>query len=179
MSRTRDESKRRCENNKRATEQILNHGDRITIGDSVFLIERSVSTVAPAAILSDPDSEFSTTAAVKMDSTVLIKPGTLTEQFAQVQENFFSLLNFIQQISSILELERLTQVALAEMIRILRADRGTILLLNKADELQPKAIHHTLTNNHQRSVPYGTYARLMTMKIQQEMIFLGALCCCC
>jgi PAS domain S-box-containing protein len=127
-------------NLKKIDEVKLKHGDRITIGDTVILIERSLSGEVPKVLVSEESHSVEGSITVEMDSTVLLSPQSLAEAKAEAHGQILSLFNFISKITGYLDMSQLLPIALKEMLHVLKADRGAILFLNKADELVPQVI---------------------------------------
>ncbi len=128
-------------NARRVSETRLNHGDRITIGDTVILIESVVSGPAPRVVVSDAIHDSSGDITVQMDSTVLLAPDQIETVQAQGHWHFLALFSFISNITGMLDMDQLLPAALGEVARVLRADRGAVLFLNKADELIPRVTY--------------------------------------
>ncbi len=128
-------------NAKRVTEAPLRNGDQITIGDTVILVESTRSVSQPRVVVSDVQHDQSADVTVEMDSTVFLSTGALVEAHAEAQQQVLSLFNYINRISGALEMEKLLPLALHEMVRVLQADRGAVLFLNKADELVPQVTY--------------------------------------
>ncbi len=126
-------------NSRRITEVLLKNGDRISIGDAVMLLESSRSSSHPSVLVSDVEHDKTRDITVQMDSTVFLSTGALMEAHAEAQEQVLALFNFISKISGVLDMDELLPLALGEMVSVIKADRGAIMFLNKADELVPKA----------------------------------------
>lgn len=127
-------------NARRISDSPLGHGDRITIGDTVILVEMSSPQPAAQVVVSDQAHDQTGEISVRMDSTLILAPvgGTDTEAVAAAQAPFFTLFHFITHISGILDLDHLLRAALEKMSSALKADQGSILFLDKTDTLEPR-----------------------------------------
>jgi PAS domain S-box-containing protein len=127
----------------------LQHGDRISTGDTVFLLEmeRRTSSSSERVVVSDRMRHSDEIIKVNLDSTAIVDlvrtdPTRETPTApAAAQSEFLGLYNFISRISDILDLDMLVEKAVQEMGSMLGADRGAIFLLGHDGQLEPKATH--------------------------------------
>lgn len=128
-------------NSKRVKEVRLHHGDRITIGDAVMLIEVEGADPVPQVVVTDEAHDVAKDVTVEMDSTILLSATVRAADFdKQAQQQFLKLFSFMTKVTGSLVMNRLLPLALEEMVRHLEADRGAILFLSHNDELKAQAI---------------------------------------
>ncbi|MBN2713235.1 MAG: FHA domain-containing protein, partial [Planctomycetes bacterium] len=128
-------------NSRRVTDCMLQHGDRIAIGDTVMIVESTPVEETPSVMVSEDAHDCRKDITVEMNSTALLKAVHDSQVAdARQQDSFVKLFNFMTTITGVLVLDRLLPLALAEICRNMGADRGAILFLSKTDELSPKTI---------------------------------------
>ncbi len=124
-------------------EQRLHNGDRITIGNTLFLVKLdNHSTITSKAVVSESHHNSSSMLRVDMASSSVLeliesKNQTLVSSPDEGQHSFLALYNFITKISGILEIEQLLELAIQEIVEMVKADRGAVLLLNQDALLEP------------------------------------------
>ncbi|MBE7465760.1 MAG: FHA domain-containing protein [Planctomycetes bacterium] len=113
-----------------AAETILQNGDRVAIGDTVFLLECHSSRVMPSpqVVFSEDRKNAATRMTLKMDETKLLelKDGTT---IPDAQRHLTLLYEFMRTVSSILHRRALLEKVLDFLLQGFSADRGVILLL--------------------------------------------------
>ncbi len=128
-------------NSRRVAESGLRHGDRITIGDTVMLLECTATTDTPSVLVSDAIHDSRKDITVELDSTVMLSPtAALAEADIRLRQQFVSVFTFMNKISGVLVMDQLLDLAIGQIASNLDADRGAILFLSNSDELQPQAI---------------------------------------
>ncbi len=127
-------------NSRRIKEVVLRHGDRITVGDTVLLVEIVRQSEAPRVVVSEQAHDSSRDLRVELNSTALLPPGTVNLVEEEVRLQLFAIFEFSARITGVLDMDRLLPLALKELARIMGADRGAILFLDKSDNLAPRAV---------------------------------------
>lgn len=127
-------------NAKRVSTCRLHHGDRISIGDTVFLVEWKTEEKPTSVTVSDAMHDTSSDISLNLASTSLVSVAELIAVQERVNEQFLALLDFIAHITGTLDLDLLLPQALEKIAQVLHADRGAILFLDKNEKLTPQAV---------------------------------------
>jgi PAS domain S-box-containing protein len=122
----------------------LAHGDRVIVGDTVLLAEiDTASSTAERVVVSEERRQSDSV--IKLDMSAPNITTLMGEQEAPAakpeQQAFLELQAFVTRVSGILDLETLLNEAIQAMVRACAADRGAILLLDRAAKLQPRATY--------------------------------------
>ncbi len=130
-------------NSRRIKEERLEHGQHIQIGESIILFQGAAGQkeAAGGVVLSEAESDIANGITISMDSTVLLSPQALLSAQTEVQQQIRDLFSFVTSISGILDLQALLRRGLMEIVRIISADRGAVLLLSRTSDLVAKAIY--------------------------------------
>lgn len=134
--------------------QKIHNGDRIALGNSMLLVRLDSPTSEHRAVVSDKPHQSSSMIRMDMASSSVV--GLITKSNLTVisepgqddsHNSFFALYNFITRISSILDTGQLLDIALEEAVKMCRADRGAILLLNQKAELEPRSTFNNISKD--------------------------------
>ena len=126
-------------NGSRIKEQWLQHGDQISIGDSVFLLQledQEPTTVANQVEFDERRLTAETTVIYPRD-VVYLQPQKLLESLqpsAQVAENLSALLKISRVVHAIRDLDELQAQLLDLIFEVMPAERGAILLSENAGQ---------------------------------------------
>lgn len=122
-------------NDARITESPLQNGDRISIGDTVMLlqIEQMGDKPSPQVIFAKEQKSSSARMSISLNDTKFleIKDGT---SIHDAQRQFTILYEFMVDLAGILHLPALLERALEHFFKAFRCDRGLILLLTADGE---------------------------------------------
>lgn len=128
-------------NDTRIQESPLENGDRLSVGDTVFLMQTSAGLErrTPAIVFSEEQKGVSTRLTLNSNETrfLELKEGTT---IPDAQRNFSGLYEFMVAVSGVLHRPALLERALEYICRIFQADRGVIMLLNADGEPGHKAV---------------------------------------
>ncbi len=132
-------------NNRRATEVVVNDGDRISIGGTVMLVERRGGNVKEAprtgSVLFRDGEPANITTQFRLDpkSKDFLSPAKLRVD-VRAQENFKRLYGFMISTASQLTVDNLLGSVMDEILTATGADRGFILLAGEDGSLKPTKI---------------------------------------
>ena len=122
-------------------ESILNNGDRVGIGDTIFLLQTNpgAERPAPAIVFTEEPKGVSTRLTLNPDETrfLELKEGTT---IPDAQRHFTGLYEFMEVISGVLHRPALLERALEYLCKSFQADRGVIMLLNSDGETGQKIV---------------------------------------
>ena len=119
---------------------LLKRGDQIRCGASLLVFEATRSVLSPVDVDEDGrlvDAAIVATIPSNEDSVIIPTP----EAGARAIDNLRILYNLIGEAGSLLNVDALLQHTLDRVVEILKADRGYIMLANKAGRLVMKASH--------------------------------------
>jgi signal transduction histidine kinase len=113
----------------------LKRGDQIRCGESVMVFGGSSQAVLPPVDVDEDgrlvDASIVATVPSNEDSIIIPTP----EAGARAIENLRILYNLIAEVGSLLNVDSLLQHTLDRAVEVLKADRGYIMLVNKAGRL--------------------------------------------
>lgn len=126
-------------NGARVKEQVLRHGDQISIGDSAFLfqMEDQEQTAAANQVEFDESRLTAETTVIYPKDVVYLHPQRLLEDLqpsAQVAENLSALLKISRIVHAIRDLDELQAQLLSLIFEVVPAERGAILLSENAGQ---------------------------------------------
>ncbi|MHC4871563.1 MAG: ATP-binding protein [Planctomycetota bacterium] len=136
------------------TRQELHNGDRIALGNTIFLVKLDSPAAEHRTVVSEKPHQSSSMIRMDMASSSVVDlmssaNMTMISGPDEGQHSFLSLYNFITRISGILDTGQLLDIALEEAVNMCRADRGAIILLNNKGELDPRS---TFSKNNKEKV---------------------------
>ena len=118
----------------------LNRGDQIRCGSSLLVFDGGRKTLPPLDVDEDGrlvDASIVATIPSNEDSIIIPTP----EAGARAIDNLRILYNLIGEVGSLLSVDALLQHTLQRVVEVLKADRGFIMLANRAGRLVLKASH--------------------------------------
>jgi Nif-specific regulatory protein len=124
-------------NGSRISEQWLQHGDQISIGDSVFLfqLEDEDITPFPNQVEFDEARVTAETTIIYPKDVVYLQPQRLRESLqpsSQIAQNLSALLKISRVVHAIRDLDELQKQLLDLIFEVIPAERGAILLSENA-----------------------------------------------
>jgi transcriptional regulator with GAF, ATPase, and Fis domain len=126
-------------NGARIKEHCLQHGDQISIGDSVFLfqLEDEELTPSPEQVKFDESRVTAETKIIYPKDVVYLQPQRLRESLqpsSQVAQNLSALLKISRVVHAIRDLDELQKQLLDLIFEVIPAERGAILLSENAGQ---------------------------------------------
>ncbi len=119
-------------------EQLLRHGDQLSVGDSVFVFLLSNEAIQPSPIRAEfDDASTHTTVQIAPDQVVRFHPGNILHELPQdsrLRRNLDALLRISDILSTVSELEELQTQILKSIFEIVPADSGAILFKGRNDK---------------------------------------------
>ena len=119
-------------------EARLNHGDQVSVGDSVFvLLLMAEAEESGTSRVEFEDSQAQATAHVRPQDVLYLQPDRILKELpanSRVARNLNALLKISRLVHSIRDLDRLQGQILDLIFEVVPAERGAILLDDKGDE---------------------------------------------
>src|SRR2546428_247896 len=127
-------------NGTQVNQRLLDHGDQIKVGDSVFLFLLDESDVPPAGeAVQLEDAAWVTQSTIRLpnDEALHLQPDKVLATLppnARIARNLNALLKISTAISSIRGLEALERKLLELIFEVVPAERGAILLIGESPD---------------------------------------------
>ncbi|MGH9540086.1 MAG: sigma 54-interacting transcriptional regulator [Terriglobales bacterium] len=158
------------------SEWRLNHGDQISIGESVFVFldkEENLNEVGPGAVEFD-DTITQATTQIRPQDVLYLQPDRILKELpvtSRLGRNLNALLKISRVVHSISALNQLQQQILELIFEVVPAERGAILMDSFGDEKFSTLFAHPAPAKHH---PVRV-SRTITRQVMQEGVaILGA-----
>lgn len=156
------------------TEGMLQHGDQISVGDSVFqfLLKDEVEEALPGAVEFE-DSPTRATAQFLPQDVMYLQPDRILQELptgSRVAKNLNVLLKISRVVHAIRDLELLQTQILNLMFEVVPADRGAILLDGKGEKFASTFSRHRVAGSNQ---PVRVSRTIVRQVLEQGLSILG------
>jgi Nif-specific regulatory protein len=163
-------------NGTAVSEQSLNHGDQISVGDSVFLflVKEDTDEAIMRAVEFD-DHITQATAQIRPQDVLYLQPERILKELpatSRLGRNLNALLKISRVVHSISDLDQLQAQILALIFEAVPAERGAILLDGQGNEKFSSLFVHPATAN--RGEPLRVSRTITRQVMQQGVAILGA-----
>jgi len=163
-------------NGEAVTERRLNHGDQISVGDSVFLflVKEDTDEAIMRAVEFD-DHITQATAQIRPQDVLYLQPERILKELpatSRLGRNLNALLKISRVVHSISDLDQLQAQILALIFEAVPAERGAILLDGQGNEKFLSQFVHPATVN--RGEPLRVSRTITRQVMEQGVAILGA-----
>ena len=163
-------------NGEAVSEQTLNHGDQVSVGDSVFvfLVKEETDEAIMRAVEFD-DHITQATAQIRPQDVLYLQPERILKELpatSRLGRNLNALLKISRVVHSISDLDQLQAQILALIFEAVPAERGAILLDGQGNEKFSSLFVHPATANRGERL---RVSRTITRQVmEQGVAILGA-----
>ena len=163
-------------NGEVVSEQTLNHGDQISVGDSVFvfLVKEDTDEAIMRAVEFD-DHITQATAQIRPQDVLYLQPERILKELpatSRLGRNLNALLKISRVVHSISNLDQLQAQILALIFEAVPAERGAILLDGQGNEKFSSRFVHPPASN--RGEPLRVSRTITRQVMEQGVAILGA-----
>ena len=163
-------------NGEVVSEQTLNHGDQISVGDSVFvfLVKEDTDEAIMRAVEFD-DHITQATAQIRPQDVLYLQPERILKELpatSRLGRNLNALLKISRVVHSISDLDQLQAQILALIFEAVPAERGAILLDGQGNEKFSSLFVHPAASN--RGEPLRVSRTITRQVMEQGVAILGA-----
>ena len=163
-------------NGEAVSEQTLNHGDQVSVGDSVFvfLVKEETDEAIMRAVEFD-DHITQATAQIRPQDVLYLQPERILKELpatSRLGRNLNALLKISRVVHSISDLDQLQAQILALIFEAVPAERGAILLDVQGNEKFSSLFVHPATAN--RGEPLRLSRTITRQVMEQGVAILGA-----
>lgn len=163
-------------NGAAVSEQTLNHGDQISVGDSVFvfLVKEDTDEAIMRAVEFD-DHITQATAQIRPQDVLYLQPERILKELpatSRLGRNLNALLKISRVVHSISDLDQLQAQILALIFEAVPAERGAILLDGQGNEKFSSQFVHPAASS--RGEPLRVSRTITRQVMEQGVAILGA-----